>query len=271
MSKNMTKYLYEKTILNKIRGKIKKKYIFLFLDYDGTLAEFHHNPDKAKPLRGIKKTLKKINNISAITTTIISGRSYSSLKNLIDIKNINYATTHGLEIRFDKQKKINIIEEDSIPYNTIKKVKEYLQKYKRDTNDTKIEDKKNTIAFHYSSNFDEKKLIKEIEKIIEGSKLEIIQGRKVIEIRPVYWNKGKTVKEIIKIISKEKEIKKGNYISIYIGDDRTDEDAFAALSGINIYVKNKDNLETKADYYLKNPLEVKKFLKILYCWQKDNH
>ena len=53
--------------------------------------------------------------------------------------------------------------------------------------------------------------------------------------------------------------------SIYIGDDRTDEDAFRALAdkGITIRVGD-DSSDTRAHFYLTDQKETLEFLRLLY-------
>ncbi|PIN00511.1 Trehalose-phosphatase [Handroanthus impetiginosus] len=62
-----------------------------------------------------------------------------------------------------------------------------------------------------------------------------------------------------------------NVLPVYIGDDRTDEDAFKVLrkreQGIGILV-SKVPKETSASYTLQEPLEVMQFLKRLVEWKK---
>jgi len=55
-----------------------------------------------------------------------------------------------------------------------------------------------------------------------------------------------------------------NALPIYIGDDRTDEDAFRAIDqrGIGIVVAEQSQ-STAARYSLKNPDEVERFLRAL--------
>jgi trehalose-phosphatase len=49
---------------------------------------------------------------------------------------------------------------------------------------------------------------------------------------------------------------------VYVGDDRTDEDAFAALPE-GITIKVGEPTKTAASFYLKSPEEVKRFLEWL--------
>jgi trehalose-phosphatase len=74
----------------------------------------------------------------------------------------------------------------------------------------------------------------------------------VFEVRPHdIWNKGDAVKWILDSYDKSR-------IPVYIGDDRTDEDAFRAIKGkgIGISIGKSDT----ADYYLETQEEVKRLL-----------
>ena len=80
------------------------------------------------------------------------------------------------------------------------------------------------------------------------------RGLQVIEIRPrVDWNKGTAVRWIQRVNGS------ANTLSLYIGDDATDEDAFAALpEGVTIRVGHAK--ETAARYYLDEQKSVTHFL-----------
>ena len=61
-------------------------------------------------------------------------------------------------------------------------------------------------------------------------KLRLTQGRKVLEIRPtIKWDKGKAIEFLLESLGygNSKDV-----LPIYIGDDRTDEDAFKVPSCI---------------------------------------
>jgi len=93
------------------------------------------------------------------------------------------------------------------------------------------------------------------------SELRRINGKKVYELLPdVAWDKGKAVLWLLETLGLER----GNIRPIYIGDDRTDEDAFRALEerGIGILVSEQSQ-PTAAGYSLKNPVEVERFLRAL--------
>jgi trehalose-phosphatase len=88
-----------------------------------------------------------------------------------------------------------------------------------------------------------------------------MDGKKVYELLPdIDWDKGKAVLWLLKTLGLESR----NVLPIYIGDDRTDEDAFRALEkrGVAILVSEHPQV-TAASYWLNNPEEVERFLHAL--------
>ncbi len=86
-------------------------------------------------------------------------------------------------------------------------------------------------------------------------------GKKVWEIRPpIDWHKGKAVETIINEIKALFHFKQ--LLTIYLGDDTTDEDAFRVIrrpQGWSIFV-GRENPASSADYFLNSTAEVMAFL-----------
>ncbi|MFW5985995.1 MAG: trehalose-phosphatase, partial [Halanaerobiales bacterium] len=217
-----------------------------------------------------------------IEMAIISGRNLQGLLSMIEIPDIIYAGNHGMEIKTaegeviypaaEKQSSNTINKETAGPKkngeknNPVKKkIKKYFQHLSQIKAGFRLEDKGFALGLHYPPDYNINDILIYLEEITAGTNYSILPGRQVIEIRPAGWNKGKTARLIINRILPEKNSNRNGTrkLIIYIGDDTTDEDAFRELDGINIYVKNEGNLETEAGYYLRNPEEVLKFLKII--------
>ena len=257
--------------LNKIKSVIaRSEKVFLFLDYDGTLTEIKNKPEYAKPSKKLTGLINTINS-SKFIISIISGRQLKDLKKIlynINLTKINLIGSHGAEIKFAGENNIiyqydnNLLRDNDI----IKNLKKKILKFAAKIENSMIEEKPFSFAFHYrNSPIKEKTKINELidylreqEKIYKFRYLEM---KKVIEVMPAGINKGSVISKILKKYN-ESSRKIKNAFTICIGDDVSDEDLFTAnRTGINIKVSKQPNLtKTAATYYLKSPREVLSFL-----------
>ena len=257
----MIKYLLEKEIISHVQSSIiEKTNVLLFLDYDGTLAPFNNDPSKAVPEEGILELLHKLGSNKFIYASIISGRPISEVKTFIDISNFDYAGKHGLEIHLHNENNYSLSSDYS---DLTSKLKQALSLLYEDKLDFRIEDKNPILTIHHSPKLNVSNEVNVIKEYIDQSLFEIMVGRRIIEIKPIGFDKKNAVDFIRKKILKENSIT--NYTLIYIGDDTTDEKVFEVMAddNISVYVKNESSLKTNAQYYVNNPLEVKSFLEIL--------
>ena len=88
-----------------------------------------------------------------------------------------------------------------------------------------------------------------------------MDGKKVYELLPdIDWDKGKAVQWLLETPGLER----AKVRAIYIGDDRTDEDAFRALEQCGVGILVSEQLRpTAASYSLSDPAEVERFLRAL--------
>ncbi|XP_025803466.1 probable trehalose-phosphate phosphatase 7 isoform X2 [Panicum hallii] len=109
-----------------------------------------------------------------------------------------------------------------------------------------------------------------VKGVLRGyPKLRLTQGRMVLEVRPtIKWDKGKALEFLLESLGFADCT---NVLPVYIGDDRTDEDAFKVLrrrgQGVGILV-SKHPKETSASYSLQEPAEVMEFLLRLVEWKR---
>jgi trehalose 6-phosphate phosphatase len=82
------------------------------------------------------------------------------------------------------------------------------------------------------------------------------------------WDKGKALEFLLESLGFANS---SDVLPVYIGDDRTDEDAFKVLrergQGVGILV-TKSAKETSASYSLQDPGEVMEFLLRLVEWSR---
>jgi trehalose 6-phosphate phosphatase len=97
-------------------------------------------------------------------------------------------------------------------------------------------------------------------------RLKVTPGKMVYEIQPAFdWDKGKAVLYLLQALDLGDDV-----LPVYLGDDVTDEHAFAALAGrgIGLIVSSGDDpaesaRTTRADYRLDGVPDVQRFLDLL--------
>jgi trehalose-phosphatase len=124
-----------------------------------------------------------------------------------------------------------------------------------------LEDKRYALALHYRQaqpETSERGVARFLAAVLEfqrkGVALEVLHGKKVVEVRPVGVSKGKAIQYLLR--------HQGNTtLPFYLGDDATDEDAFRIVNGRGLTVLVTDSPQrTAARYYLRSPQEVFDFL-----------
>lgn len=249
---------------NKTKEVLKRRDIFLFLDFDGTLAPIAPTPQDVQFPEEARGLLKRLVGLLDGRVAVVSGRALKDLRDRVKLNGLYYIGNHGFEIQgpglnFEKHYSVST-------KRLFKAIKAQLQEWLSSVPGLLIEDKKITISVHYRL-VEERHLetIKTIFETIchpyhEQKMINLFYGKKVLEIRPpIYWNKGTAVAWLL-----EKLCVNG-ILPIYLGDDKTDEDAFIKLKnkGITIFVADKKRKASQARYYLNSPKEVSEFLKQL--------
>ncbi|KAL1225740.1 putative trehalose-phosphate phosphatase I [Cardamine amara subsp. amara] len=255
-----------------------EKQIVMFLDYDGTLSPIVDNPDRAFMSSKMRRTVKKL--AKCFPTAIVTGRCIDKVYNFVKLAELYYAGSHGMDIKgpakgFSRHKRVkqSLLYQPASDYvPMIDEVYRQLLEKTKSTPGVKVENHKFCTSVHFRC-VDEKKwseLVLQVRSVLkEYPTLKLTQGRKVFEIRPmIEWDKGKALEFLLESLGFGNS---NNVFPIYIGDDRTDEDAFKVLrdrgEGFGILV-SKFPKDTDASYSLKDPSEVMDFLRRLVEWKQ---
>ena len=251
------KYLWDEWHL--IEPKIRQAGgVFLFLDYDGTLVPIAPTPAEAVCPAEMRALLQGLRDLPNVYLAIISGRFLEDIREKVGVPGITYVGNHGLSIQNPAglhKKRLSPIRREE--FNMISQaLRESLERIPG----ILFEDKGLTLAIHYR-NVDREyfggiqhTLEQTLKKWKEGWR--IACGKMVYEVQPnIDFNKGKAVQEILRSYPSL------GLLSIYLGDDRTDEDAFRALKGrgLTVFV-GPGRPASEAEFSLENPSEVKAFL-----------
>lgn len=251
------------SIWEKLKDEIRRRVIFLFLDYDGTLTPIVNTPDKAKLSASTKKVLRGLTGSSCVKLAVVSGRSLKDIKRLMGLKGIIYVGNHGLEIDAPGLKFISPVSPRIKA--VIRNISNELKNRLSSINGLIVEDKGLTLSIHYRrvARPDFIKMRTALQETaghyLARKKIRINKGKKVFEIKPpTEWNKGHAVLWLLKkMLARHGE---KNVLPIYIGDDVTDEDAFRAIKNKGLIVFVGKSKKSQAQYYLKDHKEVQNFL-----------
>ncbi|KAI7987073.1 putative trehalose-phosphate phosphatase G [Camellia lanceoleosa] len=267
-----------KSSFEKIINHARNKKIVMFLDYDGTLSPIVDDPDRAFMSDEMRSTVRNVS--TYFPTAIISGRSRDKVYELVGLAELYYAGSHGMDIMCPVRETVFADPSNSIKstgkhgkeLNLFQPAREFLPmidevtlvENTKDIKGTKVENHK-FCASSWST------IAQRVHNILKDyPRLRLTHGRKVLEVRPVInWNKGKAVEFLLDSLG----LSNGeDVLPIYIGDDKTDEDAFKVLRegnrGYGILVSSVPK-ETKA-FFFRDTSEVKQFLKCLVRWKEQN-
>ncbi|MFA5114796.1 MAG: trehalose-phosphatase [Candidatus Omnitrophota bacterium] len=257
-------YLFDKW--NDVQEKIGGRPLFIFLDFDGTLAPIVERPEAASLPAETKELLRELSAEPRFKLAFISGRSLADIKEKIGLQNVIYSGNHGLEIEGPRIKFEPLV---SAGYKTlIRSIKSELAKGSAAIKGALLEDKGLSLSLHYR--LVAPRQLSALRRIFRDAilphrlkgKIMVNRGKKVFEVRPAMeWDKGKIV---LWLLARESfAAKDGGIVPVYAGDDLTDEDAFRALKrkGLTILVGN--SRPSAAGYYVRDHSEMRRFLKML--------
>lgn len=247
---------------NRIR---KSATLRIFLDYDGTLAEFAPTPDVIHVDSELIDLLGRLNSHQRFQLAVISGRRLSHVRALIPVPGILLGGTYGIEILEPSGKKLERLEFEKIRPK-LEVIKLQWVDLVHPHGNFYLEDKGWSIALHakYADQETTDLVFSKARLAIQQANLEaslfrILGGHKFLELAPQLANKGLTVRYLLSRYPLE------GALPVYIGDDDKDEEAFEEIvkhSGIAIKVGPRSS-DTVAQLNLDSPQMVRQFLESL--------
>lgn len=195
----------------------------LFLDFDGTLAPIVPRPEDAALLEGARATVEALRERARLVA-FVSGRGLADLEARVDIPGVAYAGNHGMEIH-----------RVGHPAELADGVGDHLAAMRafaaRWTPDRlapaglRMEDKGPTVSVHARGARQPETarlMLAQIASDALDHGLVPTTGREVLEVRPpVALDKGTAVRALLRDT--------GARAAMYVGDDRTDADAWRAM------------------------------------------
>ncbi len=236
------------------------------LDFDGTLSPIVERPEDAALLDEVAEPLRRLVGRSDTVAAIVSGRGLADVRSRVARPELFYAGNHGFEIEGPGVDRIHPAAREARPglESAIAGLNEALS----DEPGVQVEDKRWTLSIHYrraTRDGAEDRVRAAVLEHCRRPGLRVTEGKKVFEVRPdVEWHKGKATEFLLDVVSKESG--GGHELpAIFIGDDRTDEDAFAVVRerGGGIVVGDPPPADTRAIAWVRGPVEVASLIREL--------
>ena len=246
----------------------------LFLDYDGTLSPIVARPELALLPPAIGEVLARL--VRRHPIAILSGRARDDVAALVGLDGIAYAGSHGLDLAGPPPAPgappLRLAVGEGAPERQLAAATSRLAAELSGLPGVLVDPKRFALAIHYrlASPADLPRIERAVDEAAAAfPALRKARGKKVFELRPALdWHKGATLAWLLDRWSEAGTGGGGasrSWLPLYIGDDVTDEDAFAAATergGIGILVAEEPRA-TAARYRLRDPGEVRLFLERL--------
>jgi trehalose 6-phosphate phosphatase len=228
--------------------------LVLLLDFDGTLAPIMDRPElAAMPVR-TRRALERLMAMEGVTVAVVSGRGLADVRERAAIPGIAYAGNHGMEIEGAGLHRIHPQAAAARP--DLAAAAARIMADLEGMDGALMEDKGLSLSIHYRMAPEREADVREIvlEAVDGRPGLVVTEGKMVLEVRPrVEWDKGRAVLFLLEQMRPPRDTP-----ILYLGDDRTDEDAFCALGGRGegVLVADAPPAESAASSYLRDPGEV---------------
>ena len=207
----------------------------LFLDVDGTLLEIAPTPDAVRVDDPLRQLLVEVRRSLDGALALVSGRTIAALDDLFAPQRWTAAGLHGLERR-DGAGCLHVAAVEGCRLDAARRT---LHDLVARTPGALLEDKGHALALHYrGAPAHEAGLRRAMQAVAAGlaPDFHLLEGKCVFELKPATATKADAVREFLR------EAPFTGRRPIYVGDDQTDLDGFAAVEqagGLSIAVGDR--------------------------------
>ena len=226
----------------------------VLLDVDGTIVDLAPTPADIHVPASLIETLRHLNEKTKGATALVSGRTLRDLDQIFAPLRLAVVGGHGAELRLASG--AQVLREHVGGVDPV--LKRALATIAHDSSGILFEDKGYSLALHYRLVPERGRFLRAAVAAIcaqvPAQELEVLDGACVIEIKHKGYSKGTAVRELM-----AHPPFAGRH-PIFIGDDTTDQAAFAVMPqfrGIAISVRRR---VTGVDFHFDTPSEVRAWL-----------
>jgi trehalose 6-phosphate phosphatase len=234
-------------------GELGRRPVALFLDVDGTLVDFEARPEHVRATAGLVAMLREVAARLDGALALISGRPLADLDRIFAPWLPCAAGVHGVEVRGPQGTR-----EHRPDGTALRRLREGAEAVAAQHPGVWVEDKGVGVALHYRQSPAAAQDVLAAAEALQRSTaphFSVQPGHLVAELRPAGWDKGSAVQELLT------QAPFGGRLPVVVGDDLTDEHAFAtagAHDGFGVLVGTRT--DTAARYRLPDPAAVRGWL-----------
>jgi trehalose 6-phosphate phosphatase len=235
-----------------IRDRLRKANGWaIFLDFDGTLVDLRPRPGDVKMARPAKLVLRRLAAHANTHLVIVSGRTRRNVRELVAVGDVRYFGVHGGDregqrVMLSAKSKLALAGVKRAARRTFKLIPGVW-----------IQDKGLSIAIHYrdAESLEARTAGVALAELLEPWKgsLHVLNGSRVWEVLP------REIPGKFTVVDEVLGANRSDAAVVYIGNDGTDEIAFAALKDA-ITVRVGREPDTHARYFVRTPAEVVRLL-----------
>jgi trehalose 6-phosphate synthase/phosphatase len=260
---NQVREVQESYLVKRMAGSFKEELIasyrqaetrLIILDYDGTLVPFRTRPRKGAPDQELVDLLNVLASDQSNDVVVASGRMRQVMNDWFGSMNVSLIACHGAWLK-PKGEEWQLGEDLSNEWK--EQLLPIFQLFKDRTPGSTVEEKDYALAWHYRNAEPELAALRASEfkdilfSFTGDLNLDILEGKSVLEIKPVNVSKARAVSTWLSRNS-------WRFI-LAAGDDNNDEVMFSQLPA-NAYTIKIGLDISEARYYLESPAQLRRLL-----------
>jgi trehalose 6-phosphate phosphatase len=226
----------------------------ILLDVDGTLLDIAPTPREVVVPRGLPETLARVRDRLGGALAVVSGRMISEIDNFFAPLKLAAIGGHGAEMRPVADGPILAGRATSLDAEFKQRLIDIAARHPG----VLLEDKGYSLALHYRQVPKQGvALIHEIKHAHAAwgdQSIELLFGKAVLELKFAGFNKGSAVRQLMTYPPFARRA------PIFVGDDRTDEDAFKVMPEFNGQSMSVGRKLPGIDKYFECPADVRRWL-----------
>mmetsp|Transcript_34490 Transcript_34490/g.97716 ORF Transcript_34490/g.97716 Transcript_34490/m.97716 type:complete len:872 (+) Transcript_34490:312-2927(+) len=240
----------------------------ILLEHNGTLITHNSNSDLPP---GVLNMLTSLCEDERNHVYVISGQQRKELIEYFEqVPNLGLAAENGFFFRDTTATEWTRKEESDDERSSWRELAvPIMQSYMESTDGSYVEEKESAVVWHYRDadpdfgHWQAKELLDHLEHTLYNEPVEVVGWQSSVEVKPMGVSKGLTVEAILNLLTSGQQDSAVDFV-LCIGDDRSDEDMFAAAENVHhqphmpaeVCSVTVGQKPSKAHYYLNDAAEV---------------